>query len=320
MEFVHEVTAYLENKPGRLAKICSALAQAKINVRALSVMDANGRSVLRMVTDDTEPTKKVLTSLGTEHSWSDVLAVEMDNKPGSLARVLERLAEEHINVEYAYVSNATSAGRSTGDLPHVEPEEGAAGPERHLGLVRRQRAGGPSPAPCPLTTASSARRRTVERARLHVVLFEPEIAANAGAIGRTCVAAGAALWLVRPLGFHLDDRHRRRAGLDYWPHLALRLVDGLDDVIAHFGPERLWWFSTRADRPYTTAAFREGDALLFGPESRGLPAPRLEEASRSAAPCASRSAPRRGASTSPTPRRSPSTRRSGSSSSAHGPT
>jgi tRNA (cytidine/uridine-2'-O-)-methyltransferase len=121
---------------------------------------------------------------------------------------------------------------------------------------------------------------TVERARLHVVLFEPEIAANAGAIGRTCVAAGAALWLVRPMGFHLDDRHRRRAGLDYWPHLALRLVDGLDAVVSHFGPDRLWWFSTRADRPYTSARFREGDALLFGPESRGLPPGRLDDANR----------------------------------------
>ena len=58
--------------------------------------------------------------------------------------------------------------------------------------------------------------------RLHVVLFEPEIAANTGAIGRTCVAVGARLWLVRPLGFHLDDRHLRRAGLDYWEHLELR--------------------------------------------------------------------------------------------------
>jgi tRNA (cytidine/uridine-2'-O-)-methyltransferase len=86
---------------------------------------------------------------------------------------------------------------------------------------------------------------------------------------------------VRPLGFHLDDRHRRRAGLDYWPHLALRLVDGLDDVLAHFGPERLWWFSTKAERSYSSATFAEGDALLFGPESRGLPAPRLAEAIRS---------------------------------------
>jgi tRNA (cytidine/uridine-2'-O-)-methyltransferase len=121
---------------------------------------------------------------------------------------------------------------------------------------------------------------TAGRARLHVVLFEPEIAANAGAIGRTCVAAGAALWLVRPLGFHLDDRHRRRAGLDYWPHLALRLVDGLDAVFSEIGPDRLWWFSTKAERPYTSARFAEGDALVFGPESRGLPPARLLEASR----------------------------------------
>ena len=124
MEFVHEVTAYLENKPGRLAKICSALAQSKVNVRALSVMDANGRSVLRMVTDDLEPTKKVLTSLGTEHSVSDVLAVEMDNKPGSIAKVLERLAEEHINVEYAYVSaSAGGAGRSLGIFHTSNPKK-----------------------------------------------------------------------------------------------------------------------------------------------------------------------------------------------------
>src|SRR3954451_13059803 len=102
MEFVHEVAAYLENKPGRLAKICSALAHEKIDIRALSVMDTADRSVLRFVTDDVEPTKKVLNALGTEFTSTEVLAVAMDNKPGSLARLLERLAEEHINIEYAY--------------------------------------------------------------------------------------------------------------------------------------------------------------------------------------------------------------------------
>ena len=114
--------------------------------------------------------------------------------------------------------------------------------------------------------------------RLHVVLYEPEIAANAGAIGRTCVAVGAALWLVRPLGFHLDDRMVRRAGLDYWEHLDLRIVDSLDEIVAAIGADRLWWFSTKAQRPYTEAAFRAGDGLVFGPESRGLPARRLAEA------------------------------------------
>ncbi len=108
-------------------------------------------------------------------------------------------------------------------------------------------------------------------APLHVVLFEPEIAANTGAIGRTCVAGGATLWLVRPLGFRLDDRHRRRAGLDYWEHLALRVVDSLDEAADAIGRERLWSFTTKAARPYSEASFQPGDALVFGPESRGLP-------------------------------------------------
>ena len=83
--------------------------------------------------------------------------------------------------------------------------------------------------------------------RLNVVLVEPEIALNTGSIGRTCVAAGAMLWLVRPLGFHLDDRHLRRAGLDYWEHLTWRVVDRLDEVVAALGRDRLWSFSTKGD-------------------------------------------------------------------------
>ena len=79
------------------------------------------------------------------------------------------------------------------------------------------------------------------------------------------------LWLVRPLGFHLDDRSRRRAGLDYWEHLAYRVVDSLAEAANAIGPERLWSFTTKATRVYTDAAYRAGDALVFGPESRGLP-------------------------------------------------
>jgi hypothetical protein len=122
MEFVHEVTAYLENKPGRLAKICSALAHEKLNIRALSVMDTSERSVLRLITDDIEETKRVLTSLGTEFGVGEVLSVQMDNRPGALARVLERLAEEHINIEYAYVSTATEPGRSLGIFHTSNPK------------------------------------------------------------------------------------------------------------------------------------------------------------------------------------------------------
>jgi tRNA (cytidine/uridine-2'-O-)-methyltransferase len=113
--------------------------------------------------------------------------------------------------------------------------------------------------------------------KLHVVLLEPEIAANTGSIGRTCVAAGTMLWLVRPLGFRLDDRYLRRAGLDYWPHLNYRVVDGLDEVVAALGRDRLWSFSTKAKRIYTDVRYQPGDALVFGPESRGLPMRWLDE-------------------------------------------
>jgi len=122
MEFVHEVTAYLENKPGRLAKICSALGHEKVNIHALSVMDTADRSVLRFVTDDLDPTKRVLTSLGTEFQVAEVLSVQMDNRPGALSRVLEKLAEEHINIEYAYVSTATEPGRSLGIFHTSNPK------------------------------------------------------------------------------------------------------------------------------------------------------------------------------------------------------
>jgi hypothetical protein len=122
MEFVHEVTAYLENKPGRLAKICSALGHEKVNIHALSVMDTADRSVLRFVTDDLDPTKRVLTSLGTEFQVAEVLSVQMDNRPGALSRVLEKLAEEHINIEYAYVSTATEPGRSRGIFHTSNPK------------------------------------------------------------------------------------------------------------------------------------------------------------------------------------------------------
>ncbi|WP_152051171.1 tRNA (cytidine(34)-2'-O)-methyltransferase [Tautonia marina] len=114
-------------------------------------------------------------------------------------------------------------------------------------------------------------------ARLHVVLYQPEIAANVGAVGRTCVAAGAMLWLIRPLGFLIDDRRIKRAGLDYWEHLRYRVVDSLDEVAEAIGHDRFWSFSTRASTPYTQARYQPGDALVYGPESRGLPARLVED-------------------------------------------
>ncbi len=125
MDFVHEVTAYLENKPGRLAKICSALAQEKVDIRALSIMEADGPSVLRLVTSDLETTRSVLTSLGTEYRIAEVLAVPLENRTGSLAKVLEKLAEEHINVEYAYVSTDGAPGKSLGIFHTSNPKRAA---------------------------------------------------------------------------------------------------------------------------------------------------------------------------------------------------
>lgn len=107
---------------------------------------------------------------------------------------------------------------------------------------------------------------------LNVVLHQPEIAENTGAVGRTCVAVGAKLWLVRPLGFRIEERRVRRAGLDYWQHLQWEAVDDWSALLARLGPEpRLWLFTKTASRPYTEARFQDGDVLVFGSESRGLP-------------------------------------------------
>ena len=109
---------------------------------------------------------------------------------------------------------------------------------------------------------------------LHIVLHEPEIPPNAGNVGRTCVAIGAKMWLVRPLGFKLDDYYLRRAGLDYWDDLEWEAVDSWDHLLAALaalGREPNWLFSARSSRPYTDVAYRRGDVLVFGSESAGLP-------------------------------------------------
>lgn len=111
---------------------------------------------------------------------------------------------------------------------------------------------------------------------LHLVLYQPEIPYNAGAVARTCVALGAKLWLVRPLGFQLDDKHMRRAGLDYWEHLDWEVVDDWNGLIAGLGDHHFWFFSKTATREYTSAEFRAGDVLVFGSESLGLPRSMLE--------------------------------------------
>jgi tRNA (cytidine/uridine-2'-O-)-methyltransferase len=111
---------------------------------------------------------------------------------------------------------------------------------------------------------------------LHVVLYEPEIPHNTGAVGRTCVAVGAKLWLVRPLGFRVDNRRLRRAGLDYWKHLVWETVDDWETLVARLPSRTPWFFSKTAETPYTDARFQRGDVLMFGSESQGLPPSTLE--------------------------------------------
>jgi tRNA (cytidine/uridine-2'-O-)-methyltransferase len=106
---------------------------------------------------------------------------------------------------------------------------------------------------------------------LQIVLYQPEIPDNTGNVGRTCVALNAKLWLVRPLGFHMDDRHRRRAGLDYWQHLDWEAVDDWNALQERLENRRLWFFTKYATRCYTDASFTSDDVLVFGSESRGLP-------------------------------------------------
>ena len=113
--------------------------------------------------------------------------------------------------------------------------------------------------------------------QLHIVLHQPEIPHNTGNVGRTCVAVGAKLWLVRPLGFRLDDHYLRRAGLDYWNHLEWEVVDDFPTLLRRLGTIGLWYFTKTATRSYTDVRFAEGDALVFGSETQGLPATLLGE-------------------------------------------
>ncbi|MCA1796818.1 MAG: tRNA (cytidine(34)-2'-O)-methyltransferase [Geobacteraceae bacterium] len=106
---------------------------------------------------------------------------------------------------------------------------------------------------------------------LNIVLVEPEIPPNTGNIGRLCAATGAHLHLVEPLGFSLEDKHMKRAGLDYWPHVKLHRWDSFIQLQRAY-PEARWWLtSKKAALPYTHATFKEGDFLVFGKESAGLP-------------------------------------------------
>jgi len=106
---------------------------------------------------------------------------------------------------------------------------------------------------------------------LNIVLHEPEIPQNCGNIARTCAATGSVLHLIRPLGFDISEKAVRRAGLDYWHLVDVRVYDNLEDFFSKNDVKQLWCLSTKAPRCYTEAEFSDGCYLLFGKETKGLP-------------------------------------------------
>ncbi len=110
-----------------------------------------------------------------------------------------------------------------------------------------------------------------------MVLVEPEIPANTGNIARLCVATGSSLHLIRPLGFFLSDPKLKRAGLDYWDHLELYTHDTFADFLAAVQPERLFLVETGGASLYSDVMYKEGDYLVFGSETKGLPQVLLEQ-------------------------------------------
>ncbi len=106
----------------------------------------------------------------------------------------------------------------------------------------------------------------------NIVLFEPEIPSNTGNIGRTCVVTGSKLHLIKPYGFELSDPLLKRAGMAYWPNLGVAEYDSWDDFLARNPQARLHLLTKWAERTYTDAAYTDGDFLVFGKKSTGLPA------------------------------------------------
>ncbi len=112
---------------------------------------------------------------------------------------------------------------------------------------------------------------------MHIVLIEPEIPGNTGNIARLCAATGMCLHLIRPLGFSVDDKHLKRAGLDYWPLVQVCYHDSFDALFRQHTENAFYFFSTKAPHIYTEARFTDDDFLVFGKETAGIPEPLLKE-------------------------------------------
>ena len=105
----------------------------------------------------------------------------------------------------------------------------------------------------------------------NIVLVEPEIPQNAGNIARTCAATGTRLHMIRPLGFDVSDKYLKRAGLDYWHLVDISYYDSFDELKAKYPESRFFYFTTKARHRHSDVAFKDGDFLVFGKETKGLP-------------------------------------------------
>jgi tRNA (cytidine/uridine-2'-O-)-methyltransferase len=112
---------------------------------------------------------------------------------------------------------------------------------------------------------------TAEKLPFNIVLVEPEIPPNTGSIARLCGATNSILHLIHPLGFSTDDKHMKRAGLDYWQFVNIVHWDNLDDFLQTQDESRLYFFTTKVDIPYFNACYKPGDFFIFGKETKGLP-------------------------------------------------
>ncbi|PKN80446.1 MAG: tRNA (uridine(34)/cytosine(34)/5-carboxymethylaminomethyluridine(34)-2'-O)-methyltransferase TrmL [Candidatus Cloacimonetes bacterium HGW-Cloacimonetes-1] len=117
----------------------------------------------------------------------------------------------------------------------------------------------------------------IQQFQFHIVLYQPEIPANTGNIGRLCVGTNSVLHLVKPFRFFIDDKSLKRAGLDYWHLLDVRIHETLEDALKQVDPQRVFYCTTKTKNEYTKINYQSGDCFVFGPESRGLPETMLQD-------------------------------------------
>ncbi len=111
----------------------------------------------------------------------------------------------------------------------------------------------------------------MSKSRINVVLYEPEIPQNTGNIARLCACTGADLYLVGKLGFSLSEKYTKRAGLDYWDSVNIKKVNSMEELYELFPNGTFYYMTTKSKKLYTDVKFKDGDFLVFGPETRGLP-------------------------------------------------